>query len=313
MAPRSALANISFTVDSASEDEMTHDELNALPTPDSNTENKAPTRKARGTAAQLKKSAPATKVPAKGRPATRRASSSSMLAVKQGATLAKQAPVKSGRKALAERKVANGSDTEEVEEFEEDEAVPQVKPIKRGRPPVKKVQEEEAVAAPARAKKGRKASAKEPAANKEAKTKTAAQLRNSKRALDLNHESGHVAVPESQPGLDADLMDIEESIEMDKIPESMPPPPRPSARRAQAQPSKVRQASNGIRRTGSVSDSERDPVLRRKVGDLTRKLEAMNVKYDALKEAASVGKDSNFEQLKKRTDQTMKGTLAGSR
>ncbi|KAF1843303.1 uncharacterized protein K460DRAFT_291009 [Cucurbitaria berberidis CBS 394.84] len=64
--------------------------------------------------------------------------------------------------------------------------------------------------------------------------------------------------------------------------------------------------SNGIRRTGSVSDSERDPVLRRKVGDLTRKLDAMTLKYDTLKETASLGKESNFEQLRKSTEQIAK-------
>jgi hypothetical protein len=66
MAPRSKVANISFTVDSASDDDLTHDELNALPTPESNAENKAPVRKARGTAAQPKPMAPATKATAKG-------------------------------------------------------------------------------------------------------------------------------------------------------------------------------------------------------------------------------------------------------
>jgi hypothetical protein len=47
--------------------------------------------------------------------------------------------------------------------------------------------------------------------------------------------------------------------------------------------------------------------MRRKIGDLTKKLEAMSAKYENLKEAASVGKESNFDQLKKKTDQTVKG------
>ncbi|KAF1843304.1 uncharacterized protein K460DRAFT_267525, partial [Cucurbitaria berberidis CBS 394.84] len=144
MAPRSALANISFTVDSASEDEMTHDELNALPTPDSNTENKAPTRKARRTAAQTEKPAPATKATARGRPATRRVSGNSALEVKKdNATVKKRTAVTGGRKALAERKHANGSDTEEVDEFDEPEPAVQTKPTKRGRPSAKKTQDEE--------------------------------------------------------------------------------------------------------------------------------------------------------------------------
>ncbi|KAI1531046.1 Csm1 multi-domain protein [Pyrenophora tritici-repentis] len=258
MPPRSKVANISFTVDSASEDEMTVDELNALPTPESNSENKAPARKARGTVAQAKKAALATKATAKGRPATRRVSGSSVVFMKKTGAGVKKAPAK-GRKALIECTEKNASDTEEVEEFEEEEVAAPAKPAKRGRPAKKAQEEEEPVeeAAPAPAKRGRKAA----------------------------------------------------TIEVDEIPESMPPPPpsRPSARRAQAKPnSRARRASAGVRRTGSVSDSERDPVMRRKVGDLTRKLDAMTSKYETLREAASSGKETNFEQLKKRTDQIAK-------
>jgi hypothetical protein len=302
MAPRSAIANISFTVDSASEDDMTHDELNALPTPESNAENKAPAKKARGKAAQTKGAAPATKAAAKGRTATRRASGSSVLGVKKAnAAVAKKAPAKGGRKALAELKDGNGSDTEEVEEFEDDVAPP-VKATKKGRPAkAQKAQEEEVVEAPAPAKRGRKPAAKEPVAKKDSKPKANAR---SKR---VEAEPEPETIPETQPELEDDPMDVEDSIELDEIPESMPPPPRPSARRVQAQPSRARQTSAGARRAGSASDSERDPVLRRKVGDLTRKLESMTVKYETLKEAASAGKDSNFEQLKKRTEQIAKG------
>lgn len=304
MAPRNAIANISFTVDSASEDDMTHDELNALPTPESNAENKAPAKKARGKAAPAKAMAPATKAAAKAKPATRRVSGSSMLGVKKtNAAVAKKAPAKGGRKALAERKDVNGSDTEEVDEFDDEVAQP-VKATKRGRPvKAQKAQDDEMVEAPAPAKRGRKPAAKEVPAKKETKAKTTAQ---SKR---VEAEPETLTIPETQPEPEEDPMDVEDSIEVDEIPESMPPPPppRPSARRAQAQPSRARQTSAGARRAGSASDSERDPALRRKVGDLTRRLESMTVKYETLKEAASAGKDSSFEQLKKSTEQTAKG------
>jgi hypothetical protein len=301
MAPRSALANISFTVDSASDDDITQDELNTLPTPESNAENKAPARKARGKAAQTKAMAPATKATAKGKTATRRVSGSSVLGVKKtNAAVSKKAPAKAGRKALAERNAVNGSDTEEVDEFDEPEVPAPTKTTKRGRPAkAQKVQDEEMDEAPAPAKRGRKPAVKE--------TKTKATAR-PKRA---EAEDEPVTIPETQPEPDVDPMDIEDSIEVDEIPESMPPPPRPSARRAQAQPNRARQTSAGARRAGSASDSERDPVLRRKVGDLTRKLESMTVKYDTLREAASGGKESNFDQLKKRTEQTAKGMCRG--
>jgi hypothetical protein len=312
MAPRSAAARLSFTVDSASEDDMTIDELNALPTPESNTENKAPARKARGKATQTKAKAPVAKAAAKGRPATRRASGGSVLGVKNGtAAVTKKAPAKTGRKALAERKDTNDNDTEEVDEFEGDDTVAPVKPTKRGRPAkVAKAQEDEVAEAPAPAKRGRNAAApKEPAAKKESKPGATARSKTTKRAPEPEHEPEPMAIPETQQEPDLDPMDIEDSIEVEEIPESMPPPPRPSARRAQIQASRVRQPSVGARRAGSASDSERDPVLRRKVGDLTRKLESLTVKYETLKEVATSGKESNFEQLKRRSEQVAKGVF----
>jgi hypothetical protein len=134
MAPRSKVANISFTVDSASDDDLTHDELNALPTPESNAENKAPAPEARGKSAQAKSMAPATKATAKAKSATRRVSGGSASGVKKSkAAVAKKAPAKAGRKALTELKDAHGSDTEEVEDFEEEDVAAPAKPAKKGR------------------------------------------------------------------------------------------------------------------------------------------------------------------------------------
>jgi len=311
MAPRAAAVNVSFTVDSASEDES-RDELNAFPTPDSNTENKAPARKPRGNVAQMAKTAAAKKATAKAKAPARRASGTSVLGVKtQGAGVAKRPAPKTSRKALAELQNANGSDTEEVDEFDADaeNAAPvavEVKTSRRGRPPKAKQTEDvvEEPAAPAR--KTRKAAEREPAPKKETKSKVAPKSRATKRAPAPEPEPEAITIPETQPDPELDEMDIEQSIEMEEIPESMPPPQRPSARRVQ-QRGAARQTL-ATRRAGSASDTERDPALRRKVGDLTKKLEAMTVKYDTLKEVASSGKENNFDQLKKRTEQTTKGT-----
>lgn len=309
MAPRNALANISFTVDSASEDDMTHDELNAMPTPDSNTENKAPARKARGKTAQPTKAAPATKAIAKGKPATRVAET------KKDTTATKRAPAKAGSKALAERKNGTESDAGEADELDEEEvteAAEPVKPAKRGRPAkAKKAQEEEEPAEeqPAPAKRGRKTAPKEPVAKKETKTKAATKSRSTKRGAESEAEPEAFTIPETQDEPEADPMDIEDSIEDEEIPESMPPPPRPSARPSarRTAASRTRQPSATGRRAGSVSDTERDPAMRRKVGDLTKKLEAMAAKYETLKEVVTSSKESSFEQLKRRTDQVAKG------
>jgi hypothetical protein len=306
MPPRSALANISFTVDSASEDEMARDDLNAFPTPDSNTENKAPTRKPRGKAAQKAAAAPATKATAKTKTTTRRVSGGSVLGVKkQNAAVTKKATAKSGRKVLAERQHANMSDTEEVDEFDGEEEAPvePVKPVKRGRPAkAQKVQEDESLAEiPAPTRKTRKDANATTATKAPAKSKATTKSRATKRAPEPEPEPESM-IMETQADPEPEEMDIEESIEVDEIPETAPPPPRPTVRR---QPRGARQESV-TRRAGSVSDTERDPVLRRKLGEITKKLEAMTAKYDNLKDVATSSRDSNFELLKKRTEQTAK-------
>ncbi|KAH6611879.1 chromosome segregation protein Csm1/Pcs1-domain-containing protein [Boeremia exigua] len=310
MAPRNAIANISFTVDSASEDDMTLDELNPMPTPDSNTENKAPARKARGKAAQPAKAASATKATAKSKPPTRVAET------KKETAAAKKAPAKAGRKALAERNKGGDDDAVEADELDENETTEvaePAKPAKRGRPAkAKKIQEEEPAEeepAPAPAKRGRKPAAKEPVAKKEPKAKSTAKARSSRRGEESEAEQDTLTIPETQAEPDADSMDVDDSVEVEEIPESMPPPPRPSARplaRRPAAASRTRQPSAAGRRAGSASDTERDPALRRKVGDLTKKLEAMTAKYETLQDVATSGKESNFEQLRRRTEQVSK-------
>lgn len=307
MAPRGAAVNLSFTVDSASEDESV-DELNAFPTPDSNTENKAPARKPRGRTAQMAKAAVATKASAKRKTTTRRASGSSVLAAKKkDAAVTKKTGGRGGRKALTERPNDNGGETEEVDEFdaeEEPHAPVEAKTTRRGRPAkAKPVDEEPAAEEAAPKKRGRKPAEKESAPKKDVKPKATAKPRGTKREADAT-------IAETQPEPELDPMDIEPSIEIEEdeeVPESIPPPQKVAPRRAQPISRNARQAAAGQRRAGSVSDTERDPILRRKVGDLTKKLEAMSVKYENLKEAASAGKESNFDQLKKKTDQIAKG------
>lgn len=315
MAPRAAAVNLSFTVDSASEDESV-DELNAFPTPDSNTENKAPARKPRGKPAKMANEAPATKTTAKTRTTGRSASGNNALgAKKQSAAVTKQTGTRSGRKALAERQDDNGNETDEVDEFDaEEEPVAPIEPktTRRGRPPAKTMTaQEDAVIESAPKKRGRKAAEKEPAPKKETKPKPAAKpTRATRRAAQADAEA---TIPETQaepePEMDTEpeLMDVEPSVDMDEeVPESIPPP-KVVPRRTQQTSRTARQPSTGARRAGSVSDTERDPALRRKVGDLTKKLESMTAKYENLKETASMGKESNFDQLKRKTEQTTKG------
>ncbi|KAF2395750.1 hypothetical protein EJ06DRAFT_484780 [Trichodelitschia bisporula] len=105
-------------------------------------------------------------------------------------------------------------------------------------------------------------------------------------------------------------MDVEERdllrVEEESIVAPLPPP-RPvlaRARSASRQPDPLAQIRH--RRQGSASDSERDPGLRRRLGDMTKKYEALEGKYKALREASVVEAQSNFEKLRKATEQKAK-------
>jgi hypothetical protein len=62
------------------------------------------------------------------------------------------------------------------------------------------------------------------------------------------------------------------------------------------------------RRAGSASDTERsDPALRRKLGEITKKYENLNVKYQDLREIGLKEGERNFERLRKQTEEKTAG------
>jgi hypothetical protein len=66
-----------------------------------------------------------------------------------------------------------------------------------------------------------------------------------------------------------------------------------------------RLATSTRRRGGSASDTERgDPNLRRKLGDITRKYENIEVKYRSLKDAGVSEANANIEKIRKQCDAT---------
>jgi Chromosome segregation protein Csm1/Pcs1 len=80
------------------------------------------------------------------------------------------------------------------------------------------------------------------------------------------------------------------------------PPPKSRARAC----SNTRQDSTFRRRAGSASDTERggDPNLRRKLGDVTRKFENIDLKYRNLKEVGISEANANMEKLRKQCEAT---------
>jgi hypothetical protein len=300
MAPTKG-ATLASMVDDLSEDDLDQD-IEML-TPESQIENKQPAKRKAG----RPKTAAASKT-TKSKVASRRASGGSVL----HATVAGAKKKATGRKALAERtnvpEAEDGNDTEEVDDF--DDAPPAktkrgakaaqmdevpVKQARKGRKP--KAADVEFDAAPAAATKKAAAAAK----NKGTRGKRSASV------------LGERIIPETQP----DRMDIEET----DVPETeetlilAPEPPRqlvprPTTGRARSISRQPDILAPRHRRGGSASDTERagEPALRRKLGEITKKFENLDLKYRNLKELGTNESQSNFDKLRKSADQRAKGT-----
>ncbi|KAJ9669752.1 hypothetical protein H2201_000137 [Coniosporium apollinis] len=205
---------------------------------------------------------------------------------------------------------------------EEEEAAP-AKPAKRGRKAKAAVEEELPAEAPveqAKGRGGRKAanaaqleSAESAPAAKIAAKATAAG-RKTRTAKNVPAVEPVKVIPETQP----EPMDIEPTVlamedEVDEVDEVAAPTPRPIARTANRalSASKQRPAPGAHRRAGSASDTERDrggsdPALRRKLGDMTKKFENLDMKYRNLREVGTKDAESNFEKLKRTSDERCK-------
>jgi Chromosome segregation protein Csm1/Pcs1 len=71
------------------------------------------------------------------------------------------------------------------------------------------------------------------------------------------------------------------------------------------QNSRMRQEAPSRRRAGSASDTERgDPNLRRKLGDVTRRFENIDIKYRTLKDVGVHEANANMEKLRKQCEAT---------
>lgn len=278
------------------------DGQNAMPTPDSAAENMPPPSRPRGRpkAASGKVTKPKT--------VQRRLSG-------------KTAKGKRGRRpVLSDRTNQQNEDTEEVDEFEDQgdmkEEVSQDEldgglvapqhnirkaPVGKTRArkaktgPSKILVELEAPANPATQLAAKKATKKGTQNKKNSATKGAAEM-------DETIEETQKVIQETQPS----PMDLDVS-EYESIPE--PTPRLAVASRARpCSPIKSRQPSMTRRRPGSASDTERsDPAVRRKLGDMTKKFENLDLKYRNLRDVGIKEAVNNFERLSKQCEEKTRG------
>lgn len=298
---KSGHSTLSGLIDSDSE-EVPFIGHHGFPTPESGAEHKTAGKKGRGR--------PKTAMPAKvtkAKAPARRTSGRLNTKLKDVAPIKgaskKVVPTKGNRRALADKTNQQyASDTEEVDEFEqnedtvmEDELDTTAVAFKEPRPKIAK----KTVA-------GRGKPAKVVAAQT---TKDISPAGSSLESYTTKNKSAakRQVTPELSPEKiimesQASTMEIDNTGSEEVVEETISRTAR-NGRNPRSN-SRPQQPSAHRRRAGSASDTERsDPVLRRKLGDITKKYENLNVKYQDLREIGLKEAERHFERLKKQSEE----------
>ncbi|KIW05793.1 uncharacterized protein PV09_03003 [Verruconis gallopava] len=274
MAPGKATM-LSTLIDISSVEGNPGSDIDMMPTPESQPENKAPPKRASGRA---KGAAAGSKVN-KTKGTSRRVSGSINAKTKS-------------RKALSERTMIpnDGNDTEEVDDFEDDL---DHAPIVSG--------------------KGGKMVQDAATSRKSHSNKTISKSAAKSKLVGSSKQDSKQRIPAPQPGKsDHDMNETQDITVADCALEHQSTMRQTlTAQQSSRTRSFSRQPESSYsrhRRAGSASDSERanEPALRRKLGELTRKFENLELKYRTLKELGNGELQSNFERLKKASDQRAK-------
>jgi prefoldin subunit 5 len=274
-------STLSGLIDSDSEDTQF---VEAMPTPDSATESRGAAKKGRGRAKVAPGKVTKTKAPAR--------RLSGRLIAKGKAAAAEPAPAKSKRKALADKTNQQGADdTEEVDEFGQNEDT--------------EMGDELDVTAVA-VKENKPQAAKKMTTSGRGITKKKAPA---KRAAPIAKAVNRVVLESQVPDPEIQNTQAEEEVET-PIEKAVQKPVRARehshARQLSRQPSQQR------RRAGSIPDTERgDPILRRKLGDITKKYETVNVRYQDVREIGMKEAERNVERLRKRNEEEKAGEFYG--
>lgn len=302
------IVSISGLIDSDMEDDTLNVEADAFPTPDSNQENGLTKKKGRGKATTKRFT----------KPKARRSGDESapMNAAPRTRAGTKRAPLKEQKNSL------QAEETEEVDEFEAqgiedtamDELVEPNLPAKRkapqkkaGRPPKKasvqqvnapqKDGEFEFTPTAVRQIKGIK---KVSAAHVQ-------KANASKRQQSVEPRQQERVIPETQLPMETEPSGLPEGDEDDE--DAVPQSIFRRTNNARNEPAQ-RQHAVTRRRGASASDTERagnDPAMRRRLGEMTKKFECLELKYNNLKEVGSVEAKAKFQELEASTQARAKG------
>jgi len=296
--PKHAHSTLSGLIDSDSEDTQFVD---AMPTPDSAAENRAPGKRARG----RPKVAPAKVTKAKA-PARRTSGRLTSKAKANPATT-----TKSKRPALADKTNQQyASETEEVEDFDANEDIDMggqdvedaIVAEKQTKP--KTTTKKATTASKGKATKEISSTNKNIADTPDASRPVSRVTKKrgpSKKAIPADPSPEKIVMETQVPP-----MDIDAEAEEDEIVEKTITKTAHNASRARSN-SRHRQPSLQRRQVGGASDTERnDPTLRRKLGEVTKKYENLHLKYQDLREIGLKEAERNFERLKKQNEERTK-------
>ena len=309
------VVSLSGLVDTDMEDDALN--MDAFPTPDSNQENVSSAKKRGRPARATAKRSAKTKVAGSRTNGDSNTPKKAVPRKKAGAT---RAPLKE------QTNVQHGEDTEEVDEFAKDdlamdELVETKQPAKRKAPAkkggrqtkkkpvdqIKAVEEQPAEQPKATEKDGEFEYT--PTATRQTKRSGRSAVQKPKgniRHTSVEPRRQENVIPETQVAMDIDQSEpLEEDEDEDAVPQSI-------FRRTNNAREKTnqRQPTLARRRAGSVSETERggdDPATRRKLGEMTKKFEKLEIKYRALRDEGIKEAATNFENYKTQSQANAKG------
>ncbi|KAH7391465.1 chromosome segregation protein Csm1/Pcs1-domain-containing protein [Cadophora sp. MPI-SDFR-AT-0126] len=290
-------ATLSGLIDSDSDDDQF-----GMPTPDSAAENKMPAKKVRGRPkAAPSKPAPTKVTKTKAKAPARRTS---------GRLVAKAldmdaAPTKTKRPALKDKTNQYAGDEDELDEIDGDVIMERTVEdsmiaATKGKPKAAKK------TANARGKTG-KAVVQNESLVEDAPEVAKPNARTTKKLGPAKKERPTEPSPEKIiQETQYEEMDMDIDADVDEVVEEPVLKPARSISRTHSH-SRQRQPSLQRRRAGSASDTERsDPALRRKLGEITKKYEVLNIKYQDLRQIGVKETERNMDRLKKEGEVTNK-------
>ncbi|KAK6579823.1 hypothetical protein PZA11_007531 [Diplocarpon coronariae] len=301
--PRVKKSTLAGLVDSDSDDGF------AMLTPDSmagkNVTGNGKTGKGRGRPkADPSKPAPSKVMKAKVKVPARR--TSGRLVAKKFAADAPPAAANSKRPALKDKTNQDAAD-DEIDEFAHDEDLvmesmveDSIVAIQKTKPKVAK----KTALARAKAAEDKNHLASMIAETQEVKAPTMKRRRPVKKQKPAEPSPEKIIQETQYEEMDVDV-DVDEAVEVE--PEHAPASkPARITSRTQSH-SRQRQSSTQRRGAGCASDTERaDPALRRKLGEMTKKYETLNLKYQDLRQIGIKEADINFDNLRKERDSEKK-------